>query len=748
MALKTLADIRQSWGQDWADASDEEVLGAYAKAIGAPASQVADVLGFDPGRGSMSRERLSSSIDNYQANLYGLVGAGARAVGADGLATWADQRRGANEVRADVAAGRAQALGAVDDWRNIDGLGDAGNYVGGLAIQSLPYLAEAAAGGLVTRGLMSGTRAALAGAKTVEAANAARRALNIGSMAGAAAASYPSAAADILSNQRSENGQENLGAALAGGVPYAALNALGLEGLAARGLRPLVAGEGGVARRMATAGATTALGEGTGETGQEVVNQYFGRMAVNPEQTLFNPEANKRYVDSFVGGAALGGMAGSVGGLRRRESPAATVDLLNPATTPEQATPLQIGFSGYDTGVGELVSMPDGSVMTRADYNQMYRTGQRPDGSLDFIPPLASELSSGRTPYDYTGGIDFSTDMPTSVSADISAPGLQIPEGVPGAQPDMFDPLREALPEQGAQAPEADTATPRDPYTRDMLAETPTAMARTMFNPEQEPTTGAGPGAIASEIRSQLTQQLGQATGYTTKLAYDLSRVLTDVPATMEMLATEQAKLDKEMQKLDRKVSGDSNMLTPEEYEAKRTTLEDKMLALEAAKALAQRYNKALTQAYADEARAKAPQPDPNKQPAPPAPEPSPTEQQMRENSMAAAVEDTDRRVAGGNAARSAQAREDILGRVLADPATREPQARFEAELRREGYTDAAATAGELEKIARFMTAKAAFPTSGKGSRSPQSREAMSAELVELDDQIDRFENLLACLGG
>ena len=41
--------------------------------------------------------------------------------------------------------------------------------------------------------------------------------------------------------------------------------------------------------------------------GHQLVNQFGGRIALNPEQTLFNPDANKRYLDFFVGGAALGG---------------------------------------------------------------------------------------------------------------------------------------------------------------------------------------------------------------------------------------------------------------------------------------------------------------------------------------------------------------------------------------------------------------------------------------------------------
>lgn len=751
--LPTIKALREAAG-GLPGLTDEEIIQAtypqyqrYYPSVDAFARE----MGYGGAGRGMAGSRVSAGIDNYQANLYGLAGAVARGAGADGVAEWADRGRERNESAAGYAQRRAQELGAVDDWRDVNGVGSALNYVGGLAAQSLPYLGEAAVGGLVTRGLMSGTRAALSAAKTPEAAAAARRALNLGSMAGAAGASYPSAVADVLSSQRDENGGENLLSAAAGGVPYAALNAVGLEGVVARGLRPIASAEGGLARRAARGAAATAVSEGASETGQEMANQYFGRMAVNPDQTMFNPEANERYLDSFVGGAALGGVFGGVGGLRRADQPARDIDLLNEPAPRSQ--PLALGYDP-DAMNGEIprgeqpyVVMPDGSTLLRSEYAELVRTGKRPDGAIDFIPPTPGEMSAPRGEgFAYEGGIDFTPGGPVDTGADIRSPGLQVPAGVPGAQPDLFDPLAERVPQEPMPDVQEDAAPAPDTYTRDMLAETPTAMVPTMFNPATEPggdlTTAAGPGAVASEMRSQLVQQLGKGSGYTSKLALDLSRVITDVPATMSFLADEQTKLDKALQKLDKKVSGESNMLTPEEYEQSRATIEEKMLALEAAKQLAQRYNKALVNAYADEARARETPPNPNPNTAPA--EPSATEQEMREQSMAAAVADTDARVAGAQAQRSAQAREDILSRILADKNTGNPQARFEAELRRQGYTEATATTGELEKIARFMTAKAAFPKSG--SRKPQSREALTAELQALDERIDVFTNLLACL--
>lgn len=318
-----------------------------------------------------------------------------RAVGLDGAAQWFDQRRYANEQAAAYATQRARDLGAVDDWREVDGVGSGLNYLGGLAAQSLPYLGEAVVGGLAARGLATGARAALRGATTAEEAAAAGRRLGAIQTGGAVAASYPSAVGDILANQR-EAGGEDLGSALLGGVPYAALNAFGVEGLAARGLRPFVAGEGRLAR-MATGAASTAIGEGLGETGQELANQYFGRMAVDPNETLFNDEANRRYLDSFVGGAALGGLFGGAGGFRRpRTVDEGQFDLTG--RDQPQGDPLQLGFSPL---AGTPVVFPDGTVALNGEQELEARYGVGSPAAT--IPdmgetPVVSTQQEGKTP--------------------------------------------------------------------------------------------------------------------------------------------------------------------------------------------------------------------------------------------------------------------------------------------------------------------------------------------------------------
>lgn len=340
--MQTIAELRKANG-GLGNLSDEQIVQStypdYQRYFSSQDDYAAAVGYAGAGRG-LTGSRISAGVDNYQSNLYGTVGAVARGVGLpSGVSDFADRGRDNNKSAADYAQARAKELGGVDDFRNVSGVGSGLNYLGGLAAQSLPYLGEAAVGG-ITGGLSLPGTAARMGLSAGAARTAART-------AGATAAGYPSAVGDILSNQREENGTENLSAALAGGVPYALLNAgLGVEGRLARGalarnstrvLDDLTDMTGFAARTGATAG-KVALGEGLSETGQELINQSFGRMAVNPNQTLFNEEANKRYLDSFIGGAALGGAFGAVGGSRRSAGyvdPNAPTNLLGPDAPPD-----------------------------------------------------------------------------------------------------------------------------------------------------------------------------------------------------------------------------------------------------------------------------------------------------------------------------------------------------------------------------------------------------------------------------
>lgn len=476
MAIYSIRDLRDLAPDELKDAPDSVLINEYAKDAKLDPLEVANYFGYNNNKG-MAANRIAAGVDNYQANMYGLGGAVSRKLGAQGAANWFDQRREANELDANTATQRARRLGAVDDWREVDGIGSGLNYLGGLASQSLPYLGEAAAGALTGGLALTGTAARL-GLSRAAASGAART-------TGAVAASYPSAVGDVLSAQRDAGG-ENLGSAAVGGIPYAALNALGVEGMIARGFRPLAVGTGGLGRRVATGAGVTALTEGIAETGQEGINQYFGRMAVDPNETLFNEQANKRYIDSFVGGASLGGAFGGAGGIRgprvQRDEP---TDLISdapvspsfvvgqPTLSTQDFINQNLGLnrqragSGYPQAFTAAFDEPSGVFVSDP------QTGVERELSMGELQQRQAGLSSERS---------LLTDTPTTDTA--AAPEVQArwneltnkltaKEGLTDAEIQELGQLTRALQGQTAAADTANTseAAPQAPAAPTLLSE-------------------------------------------------------------------------------------------------------------------------------------------------------------------------------------------------------------------------------------------------------------------------------------
>lgn len=356
MPIYTLDDLRRVANSAGVSGSDEFLIKDYASRSGMDPAHVANRLGYDGGTSTLTRERLSGAVDNYQSGLYETGAAVAGALGLEGARKFAERKAADNRFQADVAGARAKQLGGVDSYEDVDGVSSGLNYLGGLAAQSLPYAAEALVGGFAGRIGATGLKAAALAGRTagateeaVRAGTAAQRALDLRSMGGATVASYPSSMGDILGNQREQietsGGEMDYGSAAVGAVPYSLLNgALGINSLAARGrlarvgtdmLDGMQGFKGGAARMGATVGKTM-LEEGSSELGQEGVNQYFGRMAVDPNEEFLTDGSRKRFAESFVGGAALGGSFGSIGGHRRSEG-------YKPTNTnvpdPDQTTP-------------------------------------------------------------------------------------------------------------------------------------------------------------------------------------------------------------------------------------------------------------------------------------------------------------------------------------------------------------------------------------------------------------------------
>lgn len=270
--------------------------------------QFADDVGFDTG--GKWGNRLSASVDNYQA---GMLGVGEAITGSETLR----RMRERNELDARNSQQLAASQGAISSYKDVNSIGTGLDYLGGQVVNTLPYAAEAIVGGVLT-----GMTSLPATAARYGISRGATRAI------GGAAVSYPSAVGDILQSQRDQSGETDGVSAAIGGVGYAALNAIGIEGALARGqmfrsgidMLDNVSGLKGLAARTGATALRTAPVESATETGQEVINQYFGRMAVDPNATLTDPDAIDRYKESAVAGAAVGSAtSGALGGWRRSE---------------------------------------------------------------------------------------------------------------------------------------------------------------------------------------------------------------------------------------------------------------------------------------------------------------------------------------------------------------------------------------------------------------------------------------------
>lgn len=459
MSIYTLDDLRAAVPDELKGASDAELISDYSQRTGRDPRDVADYLGYRRGQG-LTRSQFSSSVDKYQGNMYGLGEAAAGAAGMKGVEDWMRRGRETNEVDASVADANAAKQGAVQSWDQVHGAGDFGSYFKNTAIGSAPYMAEFMVGGGLARLGSAGLRAAVRGGDA-----AAQAALDTRSMAGGVAASYPSSVGDILDNQREAGGGEtNLLSAAAGGVPYAALNLLGegrqlMQGRMFKNrfgaLDDIKGVRGGLARAGATAG-VTGLEEGAGEVGQEMINQSAGRMAVNPDETMFNEGAQDRYKESFAGGAVLGGaMGGGLGGWRRsaaheKQQAEAQQAAAQAAKQPTDLLKTAAPRLPYDPRVGSaingvvdpnsIVVYPDGSTALRSEANDALQfqariagianpgeaigsaarqaAAQAPQGGV--APGEAIDQSTGvaAQPYagkQYPGQFNAAADEPTGV---------------------------------------------------------------------------------------------------------------------------------------------------------------------------------------------------------------------------------------------------------------------------------------------------------------------------------------------
>ena len=429
--MPSIAELRSALGTFAEDKNDEQLLQLAATSMGVSPGRIASEYGYKPTSSGIAGLRTGAAIDQYKAGLYGL---GEAVTGADFF------RRGreAGEFESNVALERARAQGAIGSFGEVQGLADLPSYIGGLAIGSAPYALEALGGGLAARGLMAGTRAALGTATAAGDVAAARQAagtLRAGQTAGGVAAAYPSAVGGILQAQREQAGETDLGTAAALGVPFAALNALGIEGALARqqlarsgisALDNLQGFRGGLARAGAT-GARTGLVESGTETLQEMTTQ-IGRMAVDPSEAFLSDAALERYKESAIGGAFLGGTFGGATGFGRSEgyrAPMAESDLTQPLDTTTRPDSSQFVTQDQTVGLKKFIDVNTGVVRpSRKDYEKQFEAAfNEPSGQFvsDAATGVERELTVGELMQRGSTSMDLTQDKPADTAAAATA---------------------------------------------------------------------------------------------------------------------------------------------------------------------------------------------------------------------------------------------------------------------------------------------------------------------------------------
>lgn len=254
---------------------------------------------------------LRAGVTGAGGALRAAVGGVAEAVGADEFAA---EQYAASQAAQELAARQAPV---VSSYKDVRGVRSAGQYVAGLAGQSLPYMGA---------GLVAGGVTALTGGGALPA---------FGVMT---AASLPFHAGQAIQNQQDDPEALKQSA----GVRLANATGVGLVNSALDNVLPAMIGgrvvargvkQAGILPRIGTGLATGAGVEGLTEGTQEFVQQQ-GHGLLNPQRDT--SQDTSHLIESAVGGAALGGVMGGIGGVvpQRDQQPA-------PVPAPVPAAPAE-----------------------------------------------------------------------------------------------------------------------------------------------------------------------------------------------------------------------------------------------------------------------------------------------------------------------------------------------------------------------------------------------------------------------
>ena len=322
MPIYSLQDLRRTAPESLRNASDSELLGEYAKSIGADVRQVADYLGIPTGeKSSALAAGISSGVDQLQGLGYSALGGVARGLGADRVADWANRRADVQQTEAYLAGKpeleqvEGQSLSSAPSFLAYQ-VGKQLPIMGGiLAAQAIPGVGQASTAlGLGRLGVAAPRVLGGAGGVEAGASFAARRAaLEKGSQFGADLLGGGAAGGVLgygsLYQESREGGDESPYSSALKAIPYGLAEAFVPTAVKNAVLRGGTGLSGGLARRMATAGALAAGGESATELLQNELEMSM-RSDLTPEQIA------SRRLNSAVVGGLVGGAFGTLGGIR------------------------------------------------------------------------------------------------------------------------------------------------------------------------------------------------------------------------------------------------------------------------------------------------------------------------------------------------------------------------------------------------------------------------------------------------
>lgn len=344
--MPTFDQIRQSY-PDAAKASDEEIILRWAQLTGTDVTTAASDFGVkhNPQRNPLGAG-LSAGVDQLQGLGYGAIGAGARALGAESVADWAD--RGVTRNYAESAFNGRPDLESVEH----QSLGSALPFLGYQVAKQVPMLAgtlaasaavpQAAIPAALSRGLAVIPKGLGGGGLKAGMDFAGRRAaLESGNAFGRTiAASYPIGVGAMYGEavERGDPSQGDALAALGLGVPYGAAEAV-MPSMVRNAFGSNAARfAGGLPTRLVKAGGLGFKGEAGTELFQNELEMGFAG-------DLTQDEIDSRRLNSAVIGGLVGGTFNLPAGFRGQRNPADPIDLLNRDTTPQAPTAPAAGLN-------------------------------------------------------------------------------------------------------------------------------------------------------------------------------------------------------------------------------------------------------------------------------------------------------------------------------------------------------------------------------------------------------------------